>query len=47
MDVAGGNTAQAIVKGVIIDDNFLGVAALGANGAESIVSFGGIPPRGR
>ncbi|MBT2189177.1 M20/M25/M40 family metallo-hydrolase [Sphingobium nicotianae] len=45
VDVAGGDTAQAVIKGVIVDDNFLGVSALGTNGAESIVTFGGIPPR--
>jgi hypothetical protein len=45
VDVAGSNTGEATVNGVIVDDNFLGVAALGANGVESLVTFGGIPPR--
>ncbi|MHA6765861.1 M28 family metallopeptidase [Sphingobium ummariense] len=45
VDVSGAQTTETTVKGVIVDDNFLGVAALGANGAESIVTFGGIPPR--
>ncbi len=35
VDVAGGDTAQTIVKGVIVDDNFLGVSALGTNGSKA------------
>jgi len=45
IDVAGGTTAEAVLNGVIVDDTFLGVSALGANGSESMVSFGGIPLR--
>ena len=33
-----------ILPGVIVDDNFFGVSAVSANGAESIVTFGGLPP---
>lgn len=47
VDVAGGEAGESVLKGVIVDDNFVGVAALGANGAESIVTFGGMPPRRR
>lgn len=32
------------LAGVIVDDNFFGVSALSANGAESVVTFGGLPP---
>jgi len=33
-----------ILPGVIVDDNFFGVSAVSANGEESIVTFGGLPP---
>lgn len=32
---------QATLKGVIVDDHFVGVSALGRDGAESLVTFGG------
>lgn len=32
---------QATLKGVIVDDHFIGVSALGADGSESLVTFGG------
>lgn len=31
---------EASLKGVIVDDNFVGVSAIGADGAESLVTFG-------
>jgi len=31
----------ATLKNVPVDDHFVGVSALGANGAESLVSFAG------
>ena len=34
---------QATLKGVIVDDTFAGVSALSANGAESLVTFAGLP----
>ncbi|MDF2384670.1 M20/M25/M40 family metallo-hydrolase, partial [Nostoc ellipsosporum NOK] len=37
LDVAG---TEASLKGVIVDDNFVGVSAIGADGAESLVTFG-------
>lgn len=43
--VEGGDTAESLLKGVQIDDHFFGVAAVGAEGAESIVTFGGLPPQ--
>ena len=36
---------EAVVKEVSVDDHFFGVAAVGADGAESIVTFGGREPR--
>ena len=38
-------TAETVLKGVIVDDYFVGVSALSASGAESIVTFGGRAPR--
>ena len=37
-DVTG---TSALLKQVPVDDNFIGVSALGADGAESLVTFGG------
>ncbi|WP_293881171.1 M28 family metallopeptidase, partial [Sphingomonas sp.] len=34
----------AVLKGVIVDDNFAGVSSLSASGAESIVTFAGLAP---
>lgn len=36
--------AGRTLPGVIIDDYFFGVSALSADGSESIVTFGGLPP---
>jgi Zn-dependent M28 family amino/carboxypeptidase len=44
MDVPGGTT-EAVLKNVIVDDTFVGVSAVSADGAESLVTFGGRPPR--
>jgi hypothetical protein len=33
----------AVLKGVIVDDTFAGVSSLSASGAESIVTFAGLP----
>ena len=43
-DVAGTASAETL-KGIIVDDNFVGVSALSASGAESLVTFGGLAPR--
>ncbi|WP_260580899.1 M28 family metallopeptidase [Sphingopyxis sp. PET50] len=40
-----GDSTQFLLKGVQIDDHFFGVAAVSAEGAESIVAFGGLPPQ--
>ena len=34
-------TNEAVLKGVIVDDTFVGVSSLSADGAESLVTFGG------
>lgn len=36
---------KAVLKGVIVDDHFVGVSAVGKDGAESTITFGGLPPR--
>jgi hypothetical protein len=46
-DIAGATTSEGVVKGVIVDDNFLGVAAVGPNGDESLITFGGLAVRRR
>jgi hypothetical protein len=43
-DVSASATS-VMLKNVNIDDHFFGVAALAASGAESLVTFGGTPPR--
>ena len=42
-DVAGAN--ELILKDVPIDDNFVGVSAIAADGSESLVTFAGPAPR--
>ncbi len=37
-DASGG---EAVLKGVVVDNNFVGVSALAADGSESLVTFGG------
>lgn len=47
-DVVEVNDAGAtshILKGVIVDDHFVGVSAVNASGKESIITFAGLPPR--
>jgi hypothetical protein len=41
-DVSGGESATL---DVVVDDTFIGVSAIGATGAESLISFGGMAPR--
>jgi Peptidase family M28 len=36
---------EALLKGLIVDDHFVGVSSVGKNGAESTITFGGLPPR--
>jgi hypothetical protein len=42
--VAGDAAPELLLPGVVIDDHFFGVSALAADGSESIVTFGGLPP---
>ncbi|MBU3078562.1 M28 family peptidase [Sphingomonas quercus] len=41
----GAEASSLKLERINIDDNFFGVSALSAGGAESIVSFAGVPPR--
>ena len=34
-----------VLKGLIVDDHFVGVSAVNASGNESIITFAGLPPR--
>ena len=43
-DVPAG-ASETVLKNIIVDDTFVGVSALAANGAQSIVTFGGRAPR--
>ena len=43
-DVAGDKTSETL-KGVIVDDTFVGVSALSKSGAESLVTFAGLPQK--
>jgi Peptidase family M28 len=43
-DVGAEKTSETL-KGVIVDDHFVGVSALSKDGAESLVTFAGLPPR--
>jgi hypothetical protein len=41
----GGDTKDLTLKGVIVDDHFVGVSSIGASGEESIITFAGLAPR--
>jgi Zn-dependent M28 family amino/carboxypeptidase len=41
-DVLG---TETVLEGVIVDDHFVGVSALSPKGAESTITFAGLPPR--
>lgn len=43
----GGEKTETVLKGIIVDDSFVGVSALASDGAESLVSFGARPIRER
>jgi hypothetical protein len=38
----GANVVSHVLKDIVIDDHFFGVAALGSGDAASLVSFGGL-----
>jgi hypothetical protein len=39
------DASETVLKDVVVDDHFIGVAAIGPDGAESLVTFGGMAPR--
>lgn len=41
-DVEGIDT---VLEGLIVDDHFVGVSSVSARGAESTITFAGLPPR--
>jgi hypothetical protein len=41
----GADKVSETLKGIIVDDHFVGVSALSKDGAESLVTFAGLPPR--
>jgi len=43
--VQAGRATELMLPGVIVDDHFFGVAAVSADGAESIITFGGLPAK--
>jgi hypothetical protein len=43
--VDGAGVTSHVLKGVIVDDHFVGVSAINASGKESIITFAGLPPR--
>ena len=47
-DVVEVNDAAAtshVLKGLIVDDHFVGVSAVNVSGEESVITFAGLPPR--
>jgi hypothetical protein len=36
---------ETVLKDIVVDDHFIGVAAVAKDGAESLVTFGGMAPR--
>jgi hypothetical protein len=36
---------QTVLKGLIVDDHFVGVSAVGSDNNESLITFAGLPPR--
>ncbi len=45
VDVAGASSVETTLKGVIVDDHFVGVAAIDVEGNESTITFAGLPSR--
>ena len=43
--VQAGGATELMLPGVIVDDHFFGVASISADGAESIITFGGLPAK--
>lgn len=45
--LAAASATDLSLPGIIVDDHFVGVAAIGEDGAESIITFAGLPQRNR
>ena len=45
VEVSGGAATSHVLKGLIVDDHFVGVSSVNASGKESIITFAGLPPR--
>jgi Peptidase family M28 len=43
--VEGADAQETVMTGVIVDDHFFAVAAVGPDGGQSISTFAGLPPR--
>ncbi len=41
----GAETSEITLKGVIVDDHFVGVSSVSDDGHESVITFAGLPPR--
>jgi hypothetical protein len=44
-EIAGALETSTTLKGIIVDDHFVGVATIDADGDESTITFAGLPPR--
>ena len=44
-EIAGASETSTTLKGIIVDDHFVGVATIDADGDESTITFAGLPPR--
>jgi len=44
-DIASPDANETVLNKVVVDDHFFGVSTLGPDGAESLVTFGGLGPR--
>ncbi len=44
-EIAGASETSTTLKGIIVDDHFVGVATIDADGEESTITFAGLPPR--
>jgi hypothetical protein len=44
-EIVGASETSTTLKGIIVDDHFVGVATIDADGDESTITFAGLPPR--
>ena len=45
VEVNDATAASHVLKGLIVDDHFVGVSAVSGSGEESVITFAGLPPR--